>query len=91
VAAVDRVMMTRFGQFAGRIDRLEVCCRRGDRRGSYDFARLLACHGPDKTFHAFGKELAADCPRRHGHLTERCFVVFPQLPALLAADQPDLP
>ena len=77
--------LTRFGQFAGRIERLEVRCNRCDRRGSYNFARLVAQHGPGKAFAHFAEELAASCPRHDAAYGERCSVYFPQLPRLLQA------
>ena len=52
------------GELAGRVERLEVRCRRYTRYGRLRLARLIADHGAGTGLPDLG---------------ERCFVHFPQL------------
>ena len=71
------------GDLVGRIDRLDVCCRRCERHGRLGLARLLEEHGPGIGMPDLAVLLAADCPKaRSTNPSERCFVWFPQLLAL---------
>jgi hypothetical protein len=71
------------GDLVGRIERLEVRCRRCERHGRLALSRLLEEHGHELGLPDLAVLLAADC-RKAGstNLTERCFVLFPQLLAL---------
>ncbi len=67
----------------GRIERLEVRCRRCERHLRLGLFRLLDEHGRDLGLPELAVLLAADCPKAGStNLTERCFVLFPQLLAL---------
>jgi hypothetical protein len=68
------------GELAGRLDHLEVRCRRCERLGRLRLARLIANHGPETGLPDLAVRLAADCPKAKApDLGERCFVHFPQL------------
>src|SRR4051794_24572897 len=68
------------GELVGRLDRLEACCRRCERRGRLRLARLIADHGAGAGPPHLAARLAADCPRIGApDPAERCFVYFPQL------------
>ena len=68
------------GELVGRVDRLEVRCRRCERRGRLRLARLIADHGAGTGLPDLAVRLAADCPKaKVPDLGERCFVHFPQL------------
>ena len=68
------------GELVGRIDRLDVACRRCDRRGRLRLARLIEEHGAGMGLPDLAVRLAADCARAKApDLGERCFVHFPQL------------
>jgi hypothetical protein len=71
------------GDLVGRIERLEVRCRRCERHGRLALSRLLEEHGHGLGLPELAALLAADCPNtRSTNPTERCFVWFPQLLAL---------
>jgi hypothetical protein len=71
------------GDLAGRVDPLEVRCRRCGRHGRLRLARLIADHGAGTGLPDLAVRLAADCPKAAASdLGERCFVFFPQLPGL---------
>jgi hypothetical protein len=64
------------GELVGRIDHLEVRCRRGRLR----LARLVAEHGAETKLPRLAVRLAADCPRAKApDPGTRCFVRFPHL------------
>jgi hypothetical protein len=68
------------GELVGRVDRLEVRCRRCERRGRLRLARLIAEHGAGTGLPDLAARLAAGCPKAETpDLGERCFVYFPQL------------
>ena len=68
------------GELVGRVERLEIRCRRCERRGRMRLARLIADHGAGTGLPDLAVRLAADCPKAETpNLGERCFVHFPQL------------
>ncbi len=68
------------GDLVGRLDRLEVRCRRCPRHGWFRLARLIADHGADRRLPDLAVRLAAGCPRATApDPAERCFVYYPQL------------
>ena len=68
------------GDLVGRLDRLEVRCRRCERQGRLGLARLIADHGAGTGLPDLAVKLAAGCPRATApDPAERCFVHFPQL------------
>jgi hypothetical protein len=68
------------GELVGRVERLEIRCRRCERRGRMRLARLIADHGAGTGLPDLAVRLAADCPKAETpNLGERCFVYFPQL------------
>ena len=68
------------GELVGRIDRLEVRCRRCPRHGRLGLARLIADHGEGTELPDLAERLAAGCPKTSApDPGERCFVHFPQL------------
>jgi hypothetical protein len=68
------------GELAGRLDQLEVRCRRCQRRGRLRLARLIADHGAGTGLPDLAARLAADCPKaREPTPGETCFVYFPRL------------
>ena len=68
------------GDLVGRIDRLEVRCRRCERHGRLRLARLIADHGAGTGLPDLAVRLAAGCPKVEAtDPGERCFVHFPQL------------
>ena len=63
------------GELAGRVERLEVRCRRCTRYGRPRLARLIADHGAGTALPDLAVRLAAGCPKaRAPDLAERCFV-----------------
>ena len=70
-------------ELVGRLDRLEVRCRRCERHGRLRLARLVAEHGAGMALPDLAVPLAAGCPKAEAaNLGERCFVYFPQLAEL---------
>ena len=68
------------GELVGRVDQLEVRCRRRERRDRLRLARLIADHGAGTGLPDLAVRLAAGCPKAEApDLGERCFVFFPQL------------
>ena len=68
------------GELVGRVDRLEVRCRRCERHGRLRLARLIADHGAGTGLPDLAARLAAGCPKAQvPEPGERCFVHFPQL------------
>ena len=68
------------GEQAGRVERLEVRCRRCERHGRLRLARLIADHGAGTGLPDLAVRLSAGCPKAQAlELGERCFVFFPQL------------
>ena len=68
------------GDLAGRLDRLEVRCRRCERRGRLRLARLVADHGAGTGLPDVAARLAADRPRVEASAPgEGCLVFFPRL------------
>jgi hypothetical protein len=68
------------GALVGRVDPLEVRCRRCERHGRPRLARLIANHGAGTGLPDLAVRLSAGCPKAQAlDLGERCFVFFPQL------------
>ena len=68
------------GDLIGRVERLEVRCRRCERHGRPRLARLIADHGAGTGLPDLAVRLAAGCPKAEApDLGERCFVHFPRL------------
>jgi hypothetical protein len=68
------------GELVGRLELLEVRCRRCGRHGRLSVARLIEEHGADLALPDLGTRLAAGCPRSTStDWGARCFVVYPQL------------
>ena len=75
------------GDLVGRVERLEVRCRRCERRGLYRLSRLVATHGAATDMVELGHRLAAGCPGPVGDAVtlgvgdewRACSVMFPQL------------
>jgi hypothetical protein len=71
------------GQLAGRLDMLEVACRRCPRRGRLRLSRLIAEHGVSASLPELRTVLAGDCPRLASVSPyDRCNPYYPQLPRL---------
>jgi len=51
------------GDLVGRLERLEILCRRCERHGLIRLARLIEVHGPGMALPELGRRLATDCPR----------------------------
>ena len=68
------------GDLVGRLDRLELRCRRCPRHGRLGLARLIADHGAGTGLPDVAARLAAGCPEAETpDPGERCFVHFPRL------------
>jgi hypothetical protein len=65
------------GDFLGRVDRLEVRCRRCDRYGRLQLTKLIEEHGADMKGPELAELLAKDCPKADAPWGERCWVYFP--------------
>lgn len=79
-----RPSLTTLGQAAdhGAI-MLTVACRRCERRGRFNVARLLVEWGPHAALADIMADAAADCPRRgETRIMELCGAHMPELPAL---------
>jgi hypothetical protein len=71
------------GEVAERTDRLEVACRKCDRRGVLSVARLVREHGASFPMTELRQVLAGSCERlKAGKLHDPCGCHFPELPAL---------
>lgn len=71
------------GDLVGKLDMLEVACRRCDRHGRLSLERLIAEHGADMGLPDLWKPLAGDCPRAQSiAIHDGCGICYPQLPAL---------
>ena len=65
------------GDLVGRLERLEIRCRRGER---IRLARLVEEHGAEMALPELGHRLAAGCPRATAtELSVRCCVYYPAL------------
>ncbi len=74
------------GELVGKLDQLEVACRRCDRHGRLSLERLIAEHGAAKALPDLWEPLAGDCPRAQSTaIHDRCGIYYPQLPALFLA------
>jgi hypothetical protein len=68
------------GDLVGRLERLEIPCRRCERRGRIRLARLIEEHGAEMALPELGLRLAASCPRATAaDLSRRCCVYYPFL------------
>jgi thymidine kinase len=76
-------------QVAERTDRLEVVCRKCNRRGVLSVARLLQEHGPAIPMPQLRIVMAADCERlKAAKVHDPCGCHFPELPGLLGVQAP---
>jgi hypothetical protein len=63
---------------------LDVACRRCDRRGRLNVARLIQQHGADARLPDLKGALAGNCAKRGSHaIHDRCGVYYPGLAVLL--------
>jgi hypothetical protein len=68
---------------AAKASHVDVACKRCERRGRYQLAKLVAQLGPDFPMTDLGAELA-NCPHRREHAhNKRCDVYFPGLIEIL--------
>ena len=68
------------GNLVGRLDPLEVGCRRCERRGRLRIDKLIEQHGADMGLPELGDVLRGDCPQREAAAaSERCSLYYPQL------------
>ena len=68
------------GDLVSRLERLEIRCRRCERRGRTRLARLIEEHGAEMALPELGHRLAAGCPRATAtDLSVRCCVYYPAL------------
>ena len=73
------------GEVATKAERVEIACRRCDRRGVLRTERLVSEHGPDMPIPALLRLLAADCPRmKADKMADVCGVHIPALSRLMA-------
>ena len=73
------------GEVATKAERVEIACRRCDRRGVLRTERLVSEHGPDMAIPALLRLLAADCPRmKADKMHDVCGVHIPALSRLMA-------
>jgi hypothetical protein len=73
------------GEVATQAERVEIACRRCDRRGVLRTERLVSEHGPDMAIPALLRLLAADCPRmKADKMHDVCGVHIPALSRLMA-------
>ena len=72
------------GEVAAKVERVEIACRRCDRRGVLRTDRLVAEHGAGIPVPALLRLIAADCPRmRADKMHDVCGVHMPGLPRLM--------
>lgn len=72
------------GEVATKAERVEIACRRCDRRGVLRIDRLVGEYGGDIAIPAMLRLLAADCPRmRADKMHDVCAVHVPGLPRLI--------
>ena len=73
------------GEVAAKAERVEIACRRCDRRGVLRTDRLVGEHGVAMPIPALLRLLAADCPRmRADKMHDVCGVHIPALSVLMA-------
>ncbi|MFL5335344.1 MAG: hypothetical protein ACJ8H8_19705, partial [Geminicoccaceae bacterium] len=66
------------GDLVGRLDRLEIRCKRCDRQGRVRLTKLIAEHGAELGLPELAVLLAADCTKVAAtNQADRCFVHFP--------------
>ena len=76
--------MVTLGEVATKAGRVEIACRRCDRRGVLRTERLVSEHGPDMPIPALLRLLAADCPRMQADkMHDVCGVHIPALSVLM--------
>ena len=77
--------MITLGEVAAKSKRVEIACRRCDRRGALRTDRLVAEYGGGIPVPAMLRLLAADCPRmRADKMHDVCGVHMPGLSVLMA-------
>jgi hypothetical protein len=68
---------------AARASMLGVACKRCDRRGRLNVAKLIDRHGADARLPDLKEVLAGNCPKRgSAAIHDRCGVFYPGLPVL---------
>jgi hypothetical protein len=68
------------GDLVGRLEQLEIRCRRCERRGRTRLVRLIEEHGAEMALPELGHRRAADCPRATAtDLSVRCCIYYPAL------------
>ena len=73
-----------FGGLVGKLDALEVACRKCGRKGRYPVARLIEQHGRDAKVVDFLAEITADCPKKQaGNMSDQCATRCPDLPLVM--------
>ncbi len=73
-----------FADIEGKLEHLVVACRRCDRWGRYNVARLIAERGADATIASFTDELRATCPKsKSTSMYDRCLAHCPDLPTVV--------
>ena len=88
VAEVVRVTKQKvtLSDLVGRVERVDVRCKRCDRQGRVRLTKLIAEHGAELGLPELAVLLAADCPKVAAtNQADRCFVHFPQLAGPLPA------
>lgn len=71
------------GSISSHLTMLDVACRRCERKGRYNIARLIEKHGADMQMPEFRHVIAADCQRINStNIYDLCGVHYPQLPLL---------
>lgn len=70
-------------ELVGKVELLEIACKRCDRHGRVALARLIEEHGADTGLPDLWETLAGDCGHaRSTGLHSRCAIFYPQLPEL---------
>ena len=71
-----------FGDLDGKLEVLQVACRKCGRSGQYRVAKLIERYGPDGKLVDWKEEITADCPKRatnRAALLDLCGAWFPDL------------
>lgn len=72
------------GEVAAKTERVDIACRRCDRRGTLRTDRLVGDHGVAMPIPALFRLIAADCPRMQADkMHDVCGVHMPELPRLI--------
>jgi hypothetical protein len=75
------------GDLRGKLDMLEVACKRCERHGRLSLDRLISEYGADTGLPDLWGPLAGDCSRATSTaMHDRCMIIYPQLPSLFPAE-----